>query len=644
MSENKEQSQEETVEAKDEATLEREARREARRKAKSGEDEGGEPAEKTIPDLEKEVKKLQRELKREQRASKSADKFEQEMKIQKEALDDVINSHVVHIQTDKELKVIEASRAFSDMFGYNNEQIIGQDFNILVHYDNSQKFFNGVEYVSNHGKESWGTDLQMLNLEARKIYTRTFIYPTFDSGVLTGFTFVIQDTYDTFILNKLKMEQLVNERYNETTFEFMKGTSVAILSTVSSKVSLVVKMVVGIIALFFVWAISFDIEEIVRGEGQVIPTSKIQSINNLEGGIISILHIKEGDRIKKGQVLLTIDDTAYKIKINENIHKIAELEIKALRLKAESENKLFEVDRDLEFKYPLMMKIEENRYITNKKEQKTKLAKFREQLKTQESILADTQNSFLVQEENYLSRAEELEESQELFKKGVFSKYDIAIIEREVNSMLSQLVSAKEKLTQVRHIINEIRNSAKEIKFTFQNLAKESYSKIQSEILSITKSIRETEEIIKRTKVRTPVDGIVKKLLVNTLGSSVNPSEELITVVPDNANIISEITIAPEDIGKLYVGQKISLKVTAYDYALYGNLIGEIINISPDTIMDPVSGKASYLIHLKTKRNYLDNNKKNKLKVGMKVNTDIIVGKKTILEFVLKPILRSTDK
>ncbi len=633
-------SESEIVVEKDEKQLAREARRTARKKAKEA--DGGDE-EKSLVTLEKEVKKLQRDLKREQRASKSADKFEQEMKLQRAALDTVINSHLVHLQTDKDLIITEASRGFSDMFGYNRDDIIGEEFNILVRYDDSQKFYNGVEYVSNHGKESWGTDLLMLHMETRTLHTRIFIYPSFDSGVLTGFTFIIQDIHDSFVLNRLKIDLLAKEQYKETTLEFMKGTSVALLSTVSSKVSLVVKIISVVILCFFVWAASFDIEEIVKGSGTVIPTNKIQSIKNLEGGVISVINIKEGDRVKKGQILLKLNDLSYQIKIDESTQRLMELKIKVLRLIAESNNKAFIIDRDLEFKYPLLMKIEKNRYITNKKELKSKIGKFKEQLKTKESILADTQNSFLVLEENYLSRAEELEESSALVEKGVFSKYDIAIIEREVNTMLSALVSSKEKLSQIRSSRNEIKNSIKEAKFAFQNNAKEEYSTASSEIVKLKDAIRTVEETIKRTDVRTPVDGTIKELLVNTVGSSVNPSEELITIVPDNADMISEIKIVPENIGKLYVGQRISLKVTAYDYALYGNLIGEIINISPDTQLDQKTGATHYIIQIKTKRNYLNNDKKNKLKVGMKVNTDIIVGKKTILEFVLKPVLKSTE-
>ncbi len=593
--------------------------------------------------LEKELKKAQRGLKRAETNLKRAETFESELKEQRKEFDNIADTNMVYATTDKDLIVTEASQAFCALTGYSQADIIGQKFNIMIDREDAHKFSNGCEYVSTHNKEAWGTDIKMLGRDYNVLYTHTFIYPLFESGVLKGFTFVSQDIHDTYILNQYKVEQLTKEQYTETTMEFMKGTSVAILNTVNSKVSMVVKIIFFIIMMFFIYAISFDIEEIVKGDGQVIPTNKVQSIKNKEGGIVSAILVKEGDRIKKGQIILKLSDESYKNQLAENMIRISELQAKEIRLRAESTNTPFVIDQNFEYKYPKLMSREKARYITNKKEQKSKIGKYYEQLSSKKSEADDAKNAFYVLEENYLSRAEELEESEKLANQGVFSKYDIASIKREVNDMLSGVVSAKEKRIQIKNSINEIKNSINETKLGFQNKAKETYSDTVSEINKLKEMVKNIQDTKGRTLVRTPVDGVVKDLLVNTIGSSVNPSEELITIVPDNADMVSEIKIAPENIGKLYVGQRILLKVTAFDYALYGNLEGEITNISPDTTLDKQSGNTHYLVQVKTKRDYLNNDKKNKLKVGMKVNTDIIVGKKTILEFVLKPVLRSTE-
>ncbi|MEA3553707.1 MAG: PAS domain-containing protein, partial [Campylobacterota bacterium] len=163
------------------------AKRKARLESKENE-EVKDPKE-----LQKEIKKLQRELKREQRATKSADQFEKEIKAQKEELDAIIDTHMPYILTDKNLIITNSSRAFSDLFGYGIQESIGQSYKILIQHEDAEKFYNGCEYVSSHGKEAWGTDIKMLSINNDTIHTHTFIYPMFVAGALDGFTFVIED-------------------------------------------------------------------------------------------------------------------------------------------------------------------------------------------------------------------------------------------------------------------------------------------------------------------------------------------------------------------------------------------------------------------------------------------------------------------
>ena len=151
-------------------------------------------------------------------------------------------------------------------------------------------------------------------------------------------------------------------------------------------------------------------------------------------------------------------------------------------------------------------------------------------------------------------------------------------------------------------------------------------------------------DIIERTVIRSPVDGIVKELFIHTIGSSIQASADILTIVPENYEMVAEVKMKPEEIAQLHIGQDVKLKVTAFDYSIYGDLEGKITNISPDTITDPDTGDSEYLIYVKTKKNYLHNNEKYKIKVGMMVNADVLVGKKTIMSFLLKPILKTTQR
>ena len=614
------------------------AKRKAREESK-GNEEVKDPKE-----LEKEIKKLQRELKREQRATKSADQFEKEIKAQKAELDAIIDTHMPYILTDKDLIITNSSRAFSDLFGYGIQESIGESYKILIQHEDAEKFYNGCEYVSSHGKEAWGTDIRMLSINNDTIYTHTFIYPMFVAGALDGFTFVIEDISSQKLLHKLQRKVLASEKFHETTLDFVSSTSAAVLDTVSSKISSVVKIVVGFVMLFLLYAVSFNIDEISKGSGKFIPTSKVQHLKNLEGGIVESIYVHDGDSIKKGQILLKLSPISHQVKLDENKIRLFELHSKSVRLKAESQDTPMEkitceMDCDKN-----LVKLEEIYYASNQRELNQNISKQQEKLKYQKSALVDAQNKFDILEENFLMLSEEFDTKKDLSKQKIFTKYEIRTLERELNDALSNKRSAAETIIQVQTQIEEIKNGIEETKLTFSNKASLQYSETISEISRLKETQKNIEDIIERTVIRSPVDGVVKELFVHTIGSSVQPSSELLTVVPDVYEMIAEVKMKPEEIAKLHVGQSVKLKVTAFDYSIYGDLNGKITNISPDTIVDKETGDSHYLIYIKTKSNYLNNNEKYKIKVGMMVNADILVGKKSIMSFLLKPILKTTQK
>ena len=599
---------------------------------------------KDVETLQKELKKLQKELKREQRATGSADKFEKEMKAQKEELDAVIDTHMVYILTEKDLTIKNVSSAFADMFGYGHSEIIGQSYKMLVAHEDSEKFYNGCEYVSSHDKEGWGTDIKMLSANNDTLHTHTFIYPSFIAGTLSGFIFVIKDISTKILLNKFQAKVLANEKLGESTLDFVSSTSAAVLDTVSNKVSSVVKIVVSAVFLFLIYAVSFDIDELSRGSGQFIPTSKVQRIKNLEGGVVSNIYVSDGDSVKKGQILIKLSPISYQTKLDENKIRLLELKAKEARLKAEvnglpMENIVCDEDCDEE-----LIELEKSYFLSNKKELAQNIQKQKQKLKYQQSVLFDAKSIVDSLEENYMMLKEEFNAKDELVKQKIFTRYEMGILERELNDALSKLNSAKETIVQTKTQIEEIKNGIEETKLTFRNKAASFYSETIAEILRIQETKKNYEDIIKRTVVRSPVDGIVKELFVHTLGTSIQSSSEILTIVPDNYSMIAEIKMKPEEIAKLHVGQAVKLKVTAFDYSIYGDLEGKITNISPDTITDKDTGDSHYLIYVQSKRNYLNNNKKYKIKVGMMVNADVLVGKKSIMSFLLKPILKTTQR
>jgi len=597
-----------------------------------------------IDELKLKVEKLQHKLAVKKSDDTIAGLIDEDTLNKMKQYDEIADEHMMSCVVDKNLIVKSVSKGFSDLFGYNSTTFTNKSFNMIVSPEYAEKLYNGCEYVKNHNGEAWGTELGLSTIDDKEIITKTIINPYYEKDQLVGFIFVIHDISSARLLHKLQVKMLSEEKINSTIIDYVSSTSAAVLDTVSYKVSAVVKIVVSFIILFLIYAVSFDIDEISRGQGQFIPTSKVQTLKNLEGGVVSAIYVQEGDSIKKGQVLLKLSPISYKTKLEENHIRMMELKAKQARLNAEINNLPMEniaCSDDCDKK---MLEHEKRFYLSNKKELQQNISKQLEQLKYQESALLDAKNRYSLLEENYFMLQEEFKAKKKLEKQKIFTKYELSALERELNDASSGVRSAKESIVQTQSQIEEIKNGIEETKLTFKNKSASMLNETIAELLRLEETKKNLEDILDRTVIRSPVDGIVKELFVHTLGSSIQASADILTIVPDNYEMIAEVKMKPEEIAKLHIGQSVKLKVTAFDYSIYGDLEGKITNISPDTITDKDTGESHYLIYVKTKKNYLLDNEKYKIKVGMMVNADVLVGKKSIMSFLLKPILKTTQR
>ena len=599
-----------------------------------------------IKDLQKQIKKLERELKREKRATKAAEALEKELREQRKELDEILDSHLVYLITDKELNIKQISKAFIQMFGYAKKEIIEQKSTKLIAHESMDKFLQGCEYVAKT-KRAWATEIEVLDINFKLTSVNIFIYPLVEANVLNGFVFIIEDITKEKLLQELRRKLAQLERYNIDTVGFFTETAAAVINTIDKKISITIKIIVGFIILFLIYAYNFEIDDIASGEGKFIPATKIKHLKHLEGGVVTGIYVKEGDIVKKGQVLVTLNPIQYQTKYNENKKRLMQLKAKMARLKAEYEEKELKSinciieDEKCEEK---IVKDELNLYRSDILELKRNISKQLEQLKAKKSELKDAKTKYKSAKENYKSLKEEYEAKKSLLKDKIFSLYEIKNLRRDLIKAQTEMESAKESINQAKAKILEIQNAIEESKLKFKNKAGNDYNTAFAEYNSLIEQQKNLKNIIKRTIIRSPVDGMVNEMFVHTIGTSVPPGGEVLSIVPDTKDLIAEIKIKPKDIGKLHIGQAVTLKVTAYDSSIYGNLKGKIVNISPDTIQDPKDRKEYYQIYVKTKTIYLDNNERYRVKVGMKVNASIVVGRKSIMSYLLKPILKSVQK
>jgi adhesin transport system membrane fusion protein len=439
-----------------------------------------------------------------------------------------------------------------------------------------------------------------------------------------------------------KSEILEKYHYTEDDVEYMRALGGAVLQRSTKRSRTVLASILFFTTFFIAWASMAEMDEIVRGSGKVIPSGQNQKVQHLEGGIVSQILATEGDKVKRGQILLKVGNQKSVSSYAESQIKINELKAKAIRLYAEAYAMEFVPDKALKENFPKLVKNEESLFNSNKRQLHSQVIILKEQLEQKKSILTDEKNRLSTARKNYHLKKKELDMTKPLVKRRVVSQVDFMKIESELNTLLEKVESSKIEIKKVNSQINELHAKIEEIGLEFQNKSKKELNEVLAKVEYLSKSKDAFEDQVNRSDVKSPVNGVIKQMFVNTVGGVVRPGMDLIEIVPTSDKLIVEVKVKPSDIAFLHPDQKAIVKFTAYDFTIHGGLDGRVIHISADTIVDDQTQDSYYLVRIKTDKNYLGSEQKPlDIMTGMTVNVDIVTGKKTILSYILKPILRS---
>ena len=421
----------------------------------------------------------------------------------------------------------------------------------------------------------------------------------------------------------------------------MVSLSAAVVERSNERSKVLVWILFLLITWALVWANYAYIDELTRGEGRVIPSKKVQIVQNLEGGIISDILVDEGEAVEKGQVLVKIDDTKFASSYEENYLRILELKAKMIRLRAEAEGKPFYLTKEMSQSMPSLISHEKSLYQTNKRQLDEHMNILQEQVNQRRQELTEARAKQEQLKISYELIKEEIKITQPLVKSGVVSQVEFLQLSRQANTMNGEFRAATLAIPRIVSTIEEAKNKMKEALLEFQNHAKEELNQVSAEISRISESAGALEDQVRRTHVRSPVKGLVKQLLITTVGGVVQPGMEIIEIVPMQDKLLIETKIKPSDIAYLYPGQRAIVKFTAYDFSIYGGIDGKVTHISADTIVDE-EGNSFYEVRIKTDKNYLEKDgNRHEIMVGMVANVDIITGKKTVMDYLLKPIIKA---
>ena len=369
------------------------------------------------------------------------------------------------------------------------------------------------------------------------------------------------------------------------------------------RATLVAWSLFALLAAFIAWASLFHLDEVTTGSGKVIPSSHEQVIQSLEGGIIHSLMVREGDIVERGQQLAQLDRTKTESSVLESESRLNAALATAARLKAEVN------DTELTFPEELDDDVE---------------------LVKQETAL-------------YQSRRESLEKGLAGLRQGA------ELVQRELSltrPLVTQGAASKVEVLRLERQKNELENKITEMKNQYYVRAREELAKANAEIEAQRSVMKGREDSLTRLTFNAPVRGIVKDIDVTTVGGVIPPNGKLMSLVPLDDQMVIEAKISPRDVAFIHPGQKALVKVTAYDYSIYGGLEGEVTMISPDTLQDEVKRDVYYYrVYIRTDSNHLTNKQGQEFPVfpGMIATVDIKPGSKTILDYLLKPLNKAKE-
>lgn len=402
------------------------------------------------------------------------------------------------------------------------------------------------------------------------------------------------------------------------------------------------------VIIMFIWAGNSEIDEVTKGSGKVIPSQQIQVIQNLEGGILAQILIKEGQIVEKGQVLLRIDDNSFESNFMESRLRYLEMQAKAARLKAEAEGtSKFVVPQEVIKVDPKLAKNEQSLFRNHMRGLKNSLSIIKHQTQKYRHELSEAKSKGVQISKNLKLAKKEMKIITPLYKSGAVSEVKLIQVERQLVGYESNYDEVKSSLPRLRENIKESQEKEKELTSNFQSKAREDLNATLAEIPRILESIESLEDKLTRTSVRSPVKGTIKQLLVNTIDGVIKPGMDLVEIVPMDDILVIEAQIRPADIAYIFPGQKAKVKITAYDSTKYGSLDAEVIYISADSIKNAENGEKGnfYRVKVKTDKNYLESGGKElPIISGMVTEVDILTGKKTILDYLFKSVIRGQDR
>ncbi len=404
-------------------------------------------------------------------------------------------------------------------------------------------------------------------------------------------------------------------------------------------------IIAGFFVLTLIWASVAKLDRVTRGQGRVVTTNQLQEVQYLEGGIVKEILVSSGDHVKAGDVLVKLDPTQMNVEFAQGQEGYNQLATRIARLEAEAELQPVAFAAALTVAASDIVANERALYEARQAELDAALQVEQSKLDQRRQALEDSKVALETVREAAILAKEEHEMMQRLVAKGIEPQVELLRARQRDAAARGDQQRGEIAVSRTELEVAEAEGEIERIKKTFTATAADELNKARAEFADLMGELPALQDRVARTDVRAPVDGVVNRVLVSTIGGVVSPGETIVEVSPSADSLIVEAKIKQADIGFLSVGQNANVKLTAYDSSVYGSLEGVIENISPDAIKDEATGEWLYNIKVRTQADTLKS-RKGELKIlpGMAAEVDILNGKRTVLAYILKPIAHVGDK
>ncbi len=388
------------------------------------------------------------------------------------------------------------------------------------------------------------------------------------------------------------------------------------------------------------WAALVEVEEMTRGEGKVIPASRVQVVQNLEGGIVRRIATREGALVNENDVILTIDSTGFGSSLEERREKMYGLQAVVARLSAQAEGAPLNFPEGVARQRPGIVH-EQTQLYANRTAEITaaltgldlQVAQRRQEIDEVRAKVANLTRSLAIAREEFAL-------TEPLVQRGAAARIELIRLDARVNETAGQLEAATLALPRIENALSEVQARRREKEQNEKADLRGQLSEARTQLAALEQGVKADIDRVDRTEVRAPVTGLVKTLHVSTLGQVVKPGMDIVEIVPTDGSLLIETRVRPQDIAFLRPDLEAIVRLTAYDYTLYGSLKARLEHIGADTITTE-RGETFYLVRARTDRASLEKDGRIlPIIPGMVANVDILTGKKTVLSYLMRPLTR----